>query len=84
MVTALLDETDRYIPMEERQEIRFSTGWRENILDIFQLCDYCACKMLSCKDNVRSVANNLQVKAAPECTATLKKFELALIRRVMP
>jgi hypothetical protein len=40
--------------------------------------------MLQNKNNIRSVANNLQVRAAPEYLSTLNKFKLALIRCVMP
>jgi hypothetical protein len=42
MVEILLEETEKFVPEEEKQDVRFSTGWRENILDMFKLCEYCA------------------------------------------
>ena len=50
MFNVLFEETDKYLPKEERHDIRFFSGLRENFLEGFIFCKYYTSKMLQNED----------------------------------
>ena len=83
MTQILQEETYKYIPGEETDDIVMSIDWMAYLLEIFKLCEYCAGKMLSNKENVRSVGNSVNVQATPDCIKNLNKFKRGCNERAL-
>jgi len=61
MTQILQEKTYKYVPKEERDYLRMSIDRMEYFLEIFKLCENCAEKILSIKENLGSGGNNLNV-----------------------